>query len=107
MRRLDAASLDRLAFGKGLPGARYNAVPEEGVPLREIAEAFGRGMKVPVVAKSPEEAREQFGWFGAFVGPRHSGLKRAYAGTAGMAPNSTTGANRRSRCARFQNLSYW
>jgi len=38
------------------------------VPLREIAEAIGRGLKLPVVAKSPEEAGEHFGWLAAFVG---------------------------------------
>jgi nucleoside-diphosphate-sugar epimerase len=66
--RLDAAHLYRLVLQKGSAGARYNAVAEEGVPLREIAEAIGRGLNVPVVAKSPEEAGEHFGWLGVFVG---------------------------------------
>ena len=66
--RLDAAHLYRLALEKGSAGARYNAVAEEGVPLREIAEAIGRGLKLPVVAKSPEEAAEHFGWLAMFAG---------------------------------------
>jgi nucleoside-diphosphate-sugar epimerase len=66
--RLDTARLYRLAIEKGSAGARYHAVAEEGVPVREIAEAIGRGLKVPVVAKSPEEAGEHFGWLAAFVG---------------------------------------
>jgi nucleoside-diphosphate-sugar epimerase len=53
---------------KGSAGARYHAVGEEGVPAREIAEALGRGLKMPVVSKSPEEAGEHFGWLAAFVG---------------------------------------
>jgi nucleoside-diphosphate-sugar epimerase len=65
---LDAARLYRLALEKGSAGARYNAVAEEGVPVREIAEALGRGLKLPVVAKSPEEAGSHFGWLGFFVG---------------------------------------
>jgi nucleoside-diphosphate-sugar epimerase len=69
---LDAARLYRLALEKGSEkgagGARYNAVAEEGVPLREIAEAIGGGLKVPVVSKSAEEAGEHFGWLGMFVG---------------------------------------
>ena len=68
---LDAARLYRLALEKGSEkgagGARYNAVAEEGVPLREIAEAIGRGLKIPVVAKSPEEAADHFGWFTRFA----------------------------------------
>jgi nucleoside-diphosphate-sugar epimerase len=66
--RLDAALLYRLALEKGSAGARYHAVAEEGVPLREIAEAIGRGLKLPVVAKSPEQAAEHFGWLGMFMG---------------------------------------
>ena len=66
--RLDAAKLYRLALEKGSAGARYNAVGEEGIPLREIAEAIGRGLKIPVVAKSPEEAGAHFGWLAMFAG---------------------------------------
>jgi nucleoside-diphosphate-sugar epimerase len=66
--RLDAAPLYRLALEKSSAGARYHAVTEEGVRLREIAEAIGRGLKVPVVAMSPEEAAKHFGFLGFFVG---------------------------------------
>jgi nucleoside-diphosphate-sugar epimerase len=66
--RLDAAQLYRLVLEKGTVGARYHAVAEEGVPVREIAEAIGRGMKVPVVSKSPEQAAEHFGWLAMFMG---------------------------------------
>jgi nucleoside-diphosphate-sugar epimerase len=65
---LDAAPLYRLALEKGSAGARYHAIAEEGVPLREIAHAIGRGLKVPVVSKSPEDAAGHFGWLGMFVG---------------------------------------
>jgi nucleoside-diphosphate-sugar epimerase len=66
--RLDAARLYRLAIEQGGAGGPFHAVAEEGVPFRDIAAAIGRGLNVPVVAKSPEEAAEHFGWFGMFVG---------------------------------------
>jgi nucleoside-diphosphate-sugar epimerase len=66
--RLDVAPLYRLALEKGSVGARYHAIAEEGVPLREIAEAIGRGLKIPVVSKSPEEAAGHFGWLALFAG---------------------------------------
>jgi nucleoside-diphosphate-sugar epimerase len=66
--RLDAAVLYRLALEKGSAGDRYHAVAEEGVPVREIAEAIGRGLKIPVVSMSPEEAAGHFGWLGFFAG---------------------------------------
>jgi nucleoside-diphosphate-sugar epimerase len=65
---LDVAKLYRLAIEKGSAGDRYHAVAEEGVPLREIAEAIGRGLKLPVVSKTPEQAAEHFGFLGFFVG---------------------------------------
>jgi nucleoside-diphosphate-sugar epimerase len=66
--RLDAARLYRLALEEGTAGARYHAVAEEGVPLRDIANVIGRGLKVPIVAKSPEEVAGHFGWLGFFAG---------------------------------------
>lgn len=65
---LDTARLYRLALEKGEAGARYHGVAEEGVPLREIADAIGRRLNLPVVAKSPEEAADHFGWLGLFIG---------------------------------------
>jgi nucleoside-diphosphate-sugar epimerase len=65
---LDAAPVYRLALEKGTAGARYHAVAEEGVPARAIAAAIGRGLKIPVVAMSPEQAAGHFGWLGFFAG---------------------------------------
>jgi nucleoside-diphosphate-sugar epimerase len=64
----DTARLYRLALEKQKAGARYHAVAEEGVPLRDIAEVIGRGLKVPVVSLSPVEAPAHFGWLGMFAG---------------------------------------
>jgi nucleoside-diphosphate-sugar epimerase len=65
---LDTARLYRSALEKQEAGARYHAVAEEGVPFRDIAEAIGRGLKVPVVPKSSEEASAHFGSIGMFIG---------------------------------------
>jgi len=65
---LDVAHLYRLALEKHEAGSRYNAVAEEGVSMREIAEVIGRGLKVPVVSLSQEEAQAHFGWLAMFAG---------------------------------------
>ena len=65
---LDAARLYRLALEKGTAGARYHAVAEEGVRLKDIAAAIGRGLNVPVTSISKEQAQEHFGFFGFFAG---------------------------------------
>ncbi|MDB5974650.1 MAG: NAD-dependent epimerase/dehydratase [Nevskia sp.] len=64
----DVARLYRLALEKQKAGSRYHAVAEEGVPARDIAEVIGRGLKVPVVAISPDEMAAHFGWLAMFVG---------------------------------------
>jgi nucleoside-diphosphate-sugar epimerase len=66
--RLDAAHLFRLALEKkATAGTRYHGVAEEGVAFRDIAEVIGRRLSIPVVAKSPEEAANHFGWFAHFA----------------------------------------
>ena len=80
---LDVARLYRLALEKRQAGARYNAVAEEGIAVREIAEVIGKGLKVPVAAISPAEAAEHFGWLAAFAGldlPASSAQTRARLG---------------------------
>jgi nucleoside-diphosphate-sugar epimerase len=83
--RLDAARVYRLALEKGAAGANFHAIAEEGIPFREIAEAIGRGLGVPVVSKTPEEAAEHFGWFARFAAidcPASSAQTRASLGWA-------------------------
>jgi nucleoside-diphosphate-sugar epimerase len=80
---LDAARLYRLAVEKGKAGRRYNAVAEEGVQVREIAEVIGQGLKVAVVSLSPAEVPAHFGWLAEFVGydmPASSALTQAWLG---------------------------
>ncbi|MBB5055909.1 nucleoside-diphosphate-sugar epimerase [Granulicella aggregans] len=63
----DVARLYHLAFEKAEPGAIFHAVDEEGVSMKAIAEALGRGLKVPVISIKPEEADAHFGWLGRFA----------------------------------------
>jgi nucleoside-diphosphate-sugar epimerase len=64
----DVALLYRLAIERGEPGARYNAVGEEGVETKQIAEALGRGLNLPTKSIAPEDAAEHFGWMAMFAG---------------------------------------
>ncbi len=64
----DVARLFRLALDKHEAGARWHAVAEEGVSVREIAEVIGAGLGVPVKSLSADEAAEHFGWLGPFAG---------------------------------------
>ncbi len=58
----DAVRLYRLALENGQAGARYHAVGEEGVALRDIAGVIGAGLGMPVESITPEEAPAYFGW---------------------------------------------
>jgi len=65
---LDVAKLYVLAVKRSAPGARYHAVAEEGIPVRDIAEVVGAGLNLPVVSLTPEEAPAHFGWLAMFAG---------------------------------------
>jgi nucleoside-diphosphate-sugar epimerase len=65
---LDVARLYRLAIEKAEPNAKYHAVAEEGVPMRVIAEAIARRLKLPVKSIAPDEAQAYFGWLSMFAG---------------------------------------
>ena len=59
----------------------------KGVSLREIAESISRGLKLPLVSKSPEAAGDHFGWLGMFAGagiPASSALTRKWLGSHPM-----------------------
>jgi nucleoside-diphosphate-sugar epimerase len=64
----DVARLYRLALEKNEAGARYHAVAEEGVRMRDVAEVIGRGLRLPVLSLSAEEAAAHFGWLAMFAG---------------------------------------
>lgn len=90
---LDTARLYRLALEKADAGARYHAVAEEGVPMREMAEVIGKGLKVPVISLSPEEAQEHFGWLAMFAGldmPASSAQTRKQLGWEPTGPGLIT-----------------
>ena len=65
--RVDAARLFRLALEQAPPGTLLNAVADEGVPFREIAEVIGRHLGVPAKSIAPEDARNQFGTLAGFA----------------------------------------
>lgn len=89
----DVGHLYRLALEKGTAGARYLAVAEEGVPLKDIATAIGQGLNIPVISISQEQAPEHFGFLGFFAGrdaPASSAKTRAKLGWNPTGPSLLT-----------------
>jgi len=81
--RLDAAVLYRLALEKAVAGARYHAVADEGVPMRDMAAVVARHLNVPAESISPGDAAGHFGWFAHFAAadcPASSALTRERLG---------------------------
>ena len=64
----DVARLYRLVLERAERGARYNAVAEEGIALRDIAAVLGRGLDMPVRSIGPDEVQTYFGWMAIFAG---------------------------------------
>ena len=89
--RLDRAHLYRLVLEKGSRRRSFTLLPNRACRWREIAEAIGRGLKVPTVSLSAEQAGEHFGWLGFFVGLDVPASQCADAGMAGLAVPTQTG----------------
>ncbi len=64
--RPDAARMVALGLAKAPAGARLHAVAEDGIPSRDIAEAIGRALGLPVTSISPDDVQDHFGWIGTF-----------------------------------------
>ncbi|WP_067510439.1 SDR family oxidoreductase [Actinoplanes sp. TFC3] len=64
--RSDAARLVRLGLEHAPAGTRPHAAAEPGIPTREIAEAIGRTLGLPVTSVAPQDAVEHFGFIGRF-----------------------------------------
>lgn len=81
--RLDAARLFRLAVEEAPAGSVLHGTAEEGVAIRDIAEAIGRHLDIPVASVAPEAAAEHFTWLSGFLGldsPASSALTRELLG---------------------------
>jgi nucleoside-diphosphate-sugar epimerase len=66
--RSDAAKLYRLALEHSfVPGTRFHAVAEQGIPFKDIAAAIAQQLSIPLISIDPEAAEDHFGWFAHFA----------------------------------------
>lgn len=65
--RKDAAKLFRLAVEKGAKGALYNAIDDNGIEMKKIAELIGEKLDIPVRSLTEEESKEHFQWMSHFI----------------------------------------
>jgi nucleoside-diphosphate-sugar epimerase len=64
--RSDAARMNVLGLEKAPAGSLLHAVAEAGVTTRDIAEAIGRSLGLPVTSIAPQDVQAHFGWIGTF-----------------------------------------
>jgi nucleoside-diphosphate-sugar epimerase len=88
--RSDAARAFRLALENASAGTVLHAMAESGVPTREIAEAIGKGLDLPVRSIAPEDAPSHFGWVGTFFGMSVTGDSGSLRNQLGWQPTGPT-----------------
>ena len=88
--RSDAARLVTLGLAKAPAGARLHAVAEEGVTTREIAEAIGAALDLPVASVAPDDVAAHFGWIGGFFGMEMSATNAVTRELLGWTPTGPT-----------------
>jgi nucleoside-diphosphate-sugar epimerase len=80
---LDAGRLVRLTAESASAGTVVHAVAEQGIPTRQIAEAIGRALDLPVSSIPRQDAAEHFSWMARFFGtgmPASSAFTRELLG---------------------------
>lgn len=80
---LDAARLFRLGIEKAPAGSILHAVGDEGLEIRTIAEAIGRGLDLPVQSIPQDDAEAHFSWLAPLLvmdAPASNALTRELLG---------------------------
>ena len=88
--RPDAARMIRLGLEKAPAGSLLHAVGESSVLSRDIAEAIGRGLGLPVTSIAPEDAVSHFGFLGTFFAVDLSSTSVITQDLLGWSPVGTT-----------------
>jgi nucleoside-diphosphate-sugar epimerase len=88
--RSDAARIVALGLAKAPAGARLHAVAEAGVPTRDIAEAIGRALALPVTSVAPDDVQDHFGWIGTFFSMDLAATSAMTRELLGWAPTGPT-----------------
>jgi len=65
--RADAATLFRLAIEQAAPGSVLHGAAQEGITIRDLADALGRRLGLPARSIDPDDAAEHFGWLAPFI----------------------------------------
>ncbi|ACU04553.1 SDR family oxidoreductase [Pedobacter heparinus] len=65
--RMDAATIFRLALERAAKGALYNAVADNGIPVKAIAELIAHKLKLPLVSLSGDDLTKHFEWMSGFI----------------------------------------
>lgn len=86
----DAARLVALGLQKAPAGARLHAVAEEGVPTRDIAEAIGHALGLPVTSIAPDDVQDHFGWIAMFFAMDLPAASNATRELLGWTPTGPT-----------------
>ena len=87
---LDAAILYRLIIEQRPEQRVFHAVAESGLEFRIIAESIGKGLNVPAISKSPEEAQNHFTWFTHFASMNCQASSEQTRTTLGWKPTGIT-----------------
>jgi nucleoside-diphosphate-sugar epimerase len=88
--RSDAARMVALGLAKAPAGARLHAVAEEGISTRDIAEAIGRALGLPVASIDTDDVQGHFGWIGTFFSMDLAATSTATQELLGWAPAGPT-----------------